>query len=198
MIESVDNMRFDSSLLTEGGLVFDLGALNGIFSSNLAGRKQYVVAFEPDDYGATTIPISDMITVVKKAIGFPSGKRTFYSYAPASGANGLYLNPSMVEHYPPSLIDVDVITLQEAVDTYGLPDLLKMNVEGAEVEILMNSSDDLLQSIHQMAISFHAFCRFVTKDQEDLCKRRLESLGFSLTFGNDPGLPEATLAIKGE
>ncbi|MFH1739636.1 MAG: FkbM family methyltransferase [bacterium] len=198
MIEAIENCFCDLSILKQGATVFDLGALNGLFASELARRGFKVVAFEPDPEGILTIPKEKNINAVRLAVGYPAGKREYYSYAPCSGANGFYLNEEMEKTYPSKKILVKTITLQDAIRSFGRPDLLKMNIEGSEVDIIMHTPDSILQSIPQMAISFHAFCGFVTQEQEIECQDRLRSLGFELSFHVDEGkgLPEGCNARR--
>jgi FkbM family methyltransferase len=203
MIETLENRHWDSFLLTPGSIVFDLGALRGLFSDKMADNGHKVIAFEPDPVGITTVRSRDNVTLVQKAVGYPAGIRDFYSFLPASGANGLYLNEFEEKVHPHTLIPVYVITLQDAVNTYGLPELVKMNIEGGEVEIIMNSSDDLLKSIRQFTISFHAFAGFITQEEEDACKQRLRDLGFEVTLfpeievtGPNDTLPADCMAIR--
>lgn len=181
-VHCVDQRHYDPDLLAPESLVFDLGALHGRFSDALSSLGHHVVAFEPDPEGVLTIPHNPLVTVVQKAIGFPAGQREFFQYLPRDGANGFYLNEDEKAINPGGKITVDVITLTEAVRTYGTPDLLKMNVEGAEVEIIMNSHDRLLQSIGQITVSFHTFCNVITEEDAERCRQRLKSLGFELNF----------------
>jgi FkbM family methyltransferase len=197
MIETIENRHWDFSLLPPDALVYDLGALHGNFSKLMASKGYRVVAFEPDELAFSTIPKTPLVTGVNKGIGFPSGRRNFFQFTPGSGANGLYKNEFEEKVHAPKEVEVDIITLQEAVDTYGLPSLVKMNIEGSEIDIIMNSSDDLLQSIPQYTISFHAFCGFITKDTEDVAKQRIRDLGFELHFFDSPELPQDCWAVRG-
>lgn len=195
-----ENLQYDDSLLIGGSLVFDCGALRGLYSTELANKGYRVIAFEPDPVGITTIPEHHSITKVQKAIGYPEGKRKFFSFLPASGANGLYLNEYEEKVNPHKSFDVDVITLETAIKNYGLPSLLKMNIEGGEVEVIMNTKDEILKSIHQMSISFHAFCGFITKEVENKCIDRIISLGFNKTlFPTLPnGIPDTYFFVRNE
>jgi FkbM family methyltransferase len=57
------------------------------------------------------------------------------------------------------LIDVDVMTLSLFIDTYRLSsiDLLKIDIEGAEIDVIRSMNDDLFARIGQMTIEFHDF-----------------------------------------
>lgn len=198
MIETIENRHFDLSVLTSNALVFDCGALGGKFASFMAGRGYRVIAFDPDAEAIGAMDRREGVTLVQKAIGFPAGPRIFYQFAPGNGANGLYLNEHEEKVHQSKMIPVEVITLQDAVDAYGVPELLKMNIEGSEIDVIMHSSDDLLRSIGQMTISFHAFCGFITMEQEEQARARLRSLGFVLEHfpPDDEGRPEDWRAVR--
>lgn len=182
MIQEIDQRHYDPSLIEPGSFVFDLGALRGKFAHSLANLGYKVIAFEPDPSGIQTITPHKNITTVQKAVGYPSGRRKFFQYLPSNGANGFYSNKYEKKINPGQVIEVDVITLEDAIKQYGTPSLMKMNIEGAEVEIIKNTPDDILSSIKQITVSFHTFCDIVTPEQVKECHNRLSSLGFELHF----------------
>jgi hypothetical protein len=57
-------------------------------------------------------------------------------------------------------------------------DLLKMDIEGAEIEVLDSCSDDLLQSVSQMTVEFHDFNGMASLEDVSRVVRRLKGLGF--------------------
>ena len=193
-IQMVDQRHYDLDLMQLNSLVFDLGALHGRFSEALARSGHRVIAFEADPEGVKTIPTNPKVTIVPKAIGFPTGSRQFHQYLPCDGANGFYQNESEKAISPGRMIEVDVITLEDAVRFYGIPDLLKMNVEGAEIEIIENTPDDILSNIKQITVSFHTFCQVITEEQAEKSRQRLRDLGFDLTFFKE--FPDECWAVR--
>jgi FkbM family methyltransferase len=58
-------------------------------------------------------------------------------------------------------------------------DLLKLDIEGAEIVALESLSDEQLQKIGQITVEFHDFCGYITSSQTDQAIARLRSLGFA-------------------
>jgi len=198
MIESIDNSYCDPAIIPPGSLVFDIGALAGGFSTIMADRGFRCIAFEPDPEGIKSVPQHESIVKAQLAVGYPPGMRKFFRYAPSSGANGFYLNQHMEKDYPSTTIEVEAITLEDAIARYGIPEIVKINAEGAEVEIVLGAKPETLKSIGQLTISFHTFCGFVTPEQEQACRARLELHGFALSRYDVNGkYMDACCAIRG-
>src|SRR5687768_4824762 len=56
--------------------------------------------------------------------------------------------------------------------------LLKADIEGAEVRLFESTSDQVLKRIDQITIEFHDFCGMMTEEQILVIRQRLERLGF--------------------
>lgn len=181
MIREAVCRHWDGEILG-GGLVFDAGAVKGDFTGVLLKLGHKVVAFEPDRAGSADLicMAHPNLTVVSKALAVETGTRKFYHYLDRNGANGFIRNKKEDALHPHKLIEVEALSLKDAIDQYGIPGLLKLNVEGAEVEIIMQTPAEVLRLIKQMTVSFHEFCGIVTHDQVVSCQERLRSLGFDL------------------
>ena len=58
-------------------------------------------------------------------------------------------------------------------------DLLKLDIEGAEIEFSRQTPDHVLRRIGQMTIEFHDFCGITPSSEVRRVLLRLQSLGFS-------------------
>ncbi len=56
--------------------------------------------------------------------------------------------------------------------------LIKMDIEGAEVEVLDSLTDELLVSIPQLSVEFHDFCGITPVDTVSRIVTRLQTLDF--------------------
>ncbi len=75
---------------------------------------------------------------------------------------------------------LDTFTRQQGI---GRLDLLKIDIEGAEVSLLDSLPDSFLGNVGQIAIEFHDFCNLVKKEDVARLERRIKSLGFfSINF----------------
>src|SRR5262249_40815385 len=88
-------------------------------------------------------------------------------------------------HKAPQSKEVDVVTvrgvrLEDFTQELGLKtvSLLKMDIEGAEIEVLDSCSDAFLKSIPQLTIEFHDFCGMVSRAEVQRVVARLQRLGF--------------------
>jgi len=70
--------------------------------------------------------------------------------------------------------------LDEFASDLGLThiDLLKMDIEGAELDVLASCSDRFLRSIAQLTVEFHDHVGVVSKEDIRAVIRRFHSLGF--------------------
>lgn len=127
----------------EGVLAFDIGAYCGLSTYELSKRFTHVIAFEPDTVNHACLIANVLrhkmtnVTTVPMAMAATSGNAVFFK--DSSPASRL----AKIEYTREPLVPVRTITLADACDMYGVPDLIVMDIEGAEVEVL-DSSRDLL------------------------------------------------------
>lgn len=140
-------LRCAETLVRAGDVVWDIGANIGLFAfaaAARAGAKGRVIAFEPDDVTANLLrrsaaiqPFSSApVTVVNAAVAATVGERDF-SIAARSRAS------SALSDY--GLSQMGGVTETRSVQAFNLdfllsrqpsPQVLKIDVEGAEVEVL--------------------------------------------------------------
>lgn len=133
-----------------GDLVFDLGAHAGVSTyalSKAVGPTGRVYAFEPDPI---TLPhlrrnVEDLglsnVIVIPKAIAQSAGRMNFY----AEGALGSALVDVASRTGTREMIEVEAITLADACHlATARPAYVKMDIEGAELDVI-ESSEDLLR-----------------------------------------------------
>jgi FkbM family methyltransferase len=79
--------------------------------------------------------------------------------------------------------EVECLSLDEILEAYEKIDILKIDVEGSEIELLTKTSEEQIKKCNQICVEFHLFCQGdldITITNEDLekIKSRLQSLGF--------------------
>jgi FkbM family methyltransferase len=57
-------------------------------------------------------------------------------------------------------------------------DLVKMDIEGAEVEVITSLNDDLIKRVGQWTIEFHDFLGRISVSEVEQCVERIAGLGF--------------------
>lgn len=126
--------------LNEGGVFYDIGASNGYFTllgARVVGTRGYVYAFEPLAINADKIKKvmtgNGMVNyaIIPQAVSNTKGEANFYI---ADG--GDTMTPSLIQNKTSRVLKVNTITLDEFVQGYRWPQLVKIDVEGAELLVL--------------------------------------------------------------
>lgn len=158
-------------------VVVDLGANEGRFSQVIVREFGSVChAVEPDPAILARIPANERISKYCLAIG-GTVDRVRFSIAESSLASRVVEDSSRdVE-----TIEVEQTTLADFIRRFQIPrvDVLKVDIEGAEIAALDACADDLLRAIGQITIEFHDFCGIVPPADVVRVLGRLERLGFS-------------------
>jgi len=171
----VESHTFSADLVRPNSWVLDLGANECHFSSFVIDRfGAKVVAAEPN--AALPAPEDPRLDLRRVAIGTSSGSATLFVATDDSEASSIVARPAGVTV---AEVTVETATLDElARDIEGEIDILKIDIEGAEVDVLLGVSDELLGRCRQLCVEYHDFCGLVTRDDVARADRRLRSLGF--------------------
>ncbi len=144
-----------------GGTVVDVGAHIGIFTvlaSSLGAEK--VLAYEPSgnfELLQRNAEINQLINVTafNLAVAGEKGKRKLFLAANRASDNTLISN----EHQRNSwcAVDVETTTLEEifALNKLKRINFLKMDCEGAELEVFSNTAPETLMRIDLIAMEYH-------------------------------------------
>ena len=145
-----------------GELVFDAGAHAGFTTcmfAKMVGAQGKVVAFEPDattfEYLKKNVLSQGLtnVTLVPKALDANTGT----AYFNADGTMGAGLVEHSVYGNTGQHIAVETLSLQDACQQYGVPNFLKMDIEGAEISVL-EAGKDFLRA-HPMHLAFDSYHR---------------------------------------
>jgi FkbM family methyltransferase len=144
-----------------GETVFDLGSNCGVsvyVFSKAVGPTGHVVAFEPDPLNREMLTrnVRELalanVDVRDVAIAGRSGRLRFN----AEGSLGAALSHVVSRAGLVETIEVTAVTLAGACEAAGrIPDFIKMDVEGAEEEVLVGARDWLLEHRPRWVIDTH-------------------------------------------
>ena len=127
-------------VITENMNIVDIGANIGYFSllaASIIGNKGKVFAFEPDpdnyEILVKNIKLNGYKNVVSlpKAVSNKNGTSTFFQYDPTGWSSFFSSNAN-----PVGVISVETVTLDDYFSNIGLIDVVKIDVEGAEILVL--------------------------------------------------------------
>jgi FkbM family methyltransferase len=151
--------------LKPGNMFIDIGANLGYFTlmaSNLVGDSGKVISFEPEteayNYCKKNMELNQLQNVSLYKYGLWSEKKTLsISASPILGGNHIITEGSPIECIP-----LDQLNLA--------PDLIKMDIEGAEPFALKGMIETLRQSRPVLLLELNRSClrTFFKKDSEDI------------------------------
>lgn len=150
-----DLERMERSLLFDciparGRLALDIGANEGFWSRELAGRFEEVHAYEPQP-GLTSAP--ENVLIFNIAVGASSGEAVLKRYG--DSAHATIVEREDVGYGP--LLATDVVDLIALDDYYGDDvSFVKIDVEGAEVDVLRGARKMLARSLPTLLVEIHS------------------------------------------
>jgi FkbM family methyltransferase len=183
-VNTIASHTFIPCLMKTHPVIVDLGANRGEFYSNLpaAYEPARYIAVEPNPQLAAALRLLPRVEVIESAIGDRDGIARFLAaenpeasvvLPPADGSAGQAVN---LRRFSSLISDCNLDRI----------DLLKVDIEGAEWPLIMESDATHFQPVHQMTIEFHDFCGYNTPGQVDQMISRLREYGFhGIRFSRD-------------
>ena len=178
-----------ASQLRPHDLVCDIGANKGSFLYWLSRwtRRGRVVAFEPQPelsaYLRARFSAASNVTIESKGVYFRTEDR--YLYVPSNNSPGATLSNT---HYPlgTNRIVVPVVSLDDYFNGQRYPDILKIDVEGAELDVFRGA--DRILSQRKPFIVFECEQRHLPSGTVFDAFRYLEAKGYRGHFINGSSL----------
>lgn len=184
-IDNIETHTFFPEQLGPESIVVDFGANQGEFSRKIAqryGLRAFGVEANPELYEKLKVVEADPAN---------NGRVRFFHYAISDKDDPVELHlssesttSSIASSGVPGARGTTIVqgrTLATFVREIGVDhvDLLKCDIEGAEVGMFRSTSDDLLRRIGQITIEFHDYHGFHTLREFEEMRNRLFGLGFA-------------------
>ena len=176
MIETIHWHTLHPRFLGASSNVLDLGANLGQFSQAITERFGCrCVAVEPSPGLYSFIPETSLVSKIQAAVGEKSGVSEFH-LASSVVAGSILQKANLHSH----TIQTRVVSLADLLKQLGWSqvDLLKVDIEGAEIGMLAGCPDDVLGRIVQISVEFHDFCGMTAVAEVEKTIERLRKLGF--------------------
>lgn len=162
--------------LTKDSVVVDAGAHRGEFSAEIIRRfgcQCHLVEANPKLVETLIIARAESVTTV--ALGGRDGRGMLH-ISENPEATGLFdAGPKTAS------VEVETISLATLMQRLGITkiDILKLDIEGAEFDLIAATPNEILQRISQITVEFHDFKPvFRNRELFENARARLESMGF--------------------
>jgi FkbM family methyltransferase len=188
MIDRLSQHAFLSGPVRPDAIVWDLGANQGEFCLTIASKYGCrVLAAEPvPELAAALSGQSELVTVLQNAVGAVDSSVTF-DYDLTKDKTGSMMGLDVVgtllnESATLKRVTVQMLSLESLFRRTGATrvSLLKVDIEGAELDMLLDSPAELLQRFEQITVEFHDYWYPELRERTERAKARLRSLGFHM------------------
>lgn len=169
--------------------VIDVGANVGFFSLAAAALGAYkVISVEPSSYAHNQLirnisltGLTHKIIPIKQAVMGQPAPPLMLGIHDHHGSNSMYVPSTHHELVP-------IITLADLVKyTYSNNVILKLDCEGAEFDIILDSAPEVFDRIKQIHIEIHTNLHPVHKHR-DVIAHKLTDLGFTCRHSKNVGI----------
>jgi FkbM family methyltransferase len=178
-LERISGHSFIPGLLPDHAIILDLGANCGAFSRTISQRYGHTChSIEPNPEMWKRIEISALVKTHNLAVAEQDGP-VHLRISGNSESSSIF--PLTSEPSAP-VVEVEGLTLASLVNRLKLPqiDLLKVDVEGAEVGLFRACDDQLLKSIPQISVEFHELAGLTDRREMADLFARMRRLGFDV------------------
>lgn len=195
--------RLMRPFLSPGAVIVDVGAhigFNAIFAAHTVGTSGHVIAVEPADDNVAVLRENvhrnglSNVSIVPSAAGGTGGTRAFFVRGACSAVNSFF--EESVYASVSEVREVRVVPVDDIVS--GSADLIKIDVEGAELDVL-DGMTRLLQVPHvRLVVEWHPLLQEKAGHAPGALPRALLDRGFSLTGAfHSHVVPVATSDVDG-
>lgn len=175
----IESHTFVSNILSRQSTVVDLGVNEGRFALSII--REYgcrVIGVEPSIRLVQLLPKVPLLTVENAAIAAREGPVVLYENLSHCASTDQRLAEVEVDR-----VEVPGITLEGLLDLYNVRDidLLKVDIEGAELQMLNGVGLETLLRCKQISVEYHDFLQPSLAADVFRADKRLRDAGFQRT-----------------
>jgi FkbM family methyltransferase len=170
--------HFVADRLSSDATVVDLGMNQGGFATYIvANTRARVIGAEPVPELYSILPKDDRIVAHNVAVGGADGRARLRVHERRCAS---ILSDLVTDEIPQRETEVPVLSFKNflGLDEIDRVQLLKLDIEGAELDLLESVSDELLKIIEQITVEFHDFIDPSHRPRIRSILRRLRKHGF--------------------
>lgn len=159
-IDEADLVIRECRKLINGGVFFDIGANVGEVSEALLPNASRIVAIEPDpaSFAELNRKLGERVTCVQALVGPDGAQRTFLTNTIASkSSTSVTPGDEPPGHDYLKRTHMQAVSLDTLAARYGLPTLVKIDVEGFEMSVL-DSAQAVLNAKPVVVMEFNSLC----------------------------------------
>ena len=169
--------------LSATSTVLDLGANNGHFASAIVDRFQcQAICVEPDPGIYPALASNPKISAINAAVTTQAGRAKFYLTKNRECSS--LIRPSVSETVEE--IECQTVTMDTLLAKFGSKqvDVLKVDIEGFELELLTSLDHRTLDRINQLTVEFHESLGIGSTKEVLAIIQRLRDFGFGVVRGS--------------
>ena len=167
-----------------GDVVLDLGWNIGVFAHRAETRgASKVISFEPMSltYGCLIKNVGNKTVTYQNAVGGKSGFNTFKLHGELNNLGGVTTSKQDLKLNEENVLHSEVvftININDVFESYNKTiNFMKIDIEGGEIDVLTNITDNNLSSLRCLAAEFHkTYDEFETFQSNFI--NRMANLGF--------------------
>jgi len=178
MLKNIRGHHFFDDNINSESKVIDLGAYKGDFAKGISTNYgSDVLSVEANPSLFDELPVINNVRFINKAVTSHVSEIKFFIGDNLEGSSiksshsCVGDNFSMVEGIP-----LDMLMLENGIDSV---ELIKIDIEGAEIELFNSTSDEVINNIDQITVEFHDFIDELNiKKEVAKIKKRMKLLGY--------------------
>jgi FkbM family methyltransferase len=183
-----------------GAVIYDVGAFHGLLTMLFARSGREVVSYEPNSRNRrrleANVKLNRLRNVAIRPVGLGSRRALVTMLTPLGAPGGATIGRLAAEETrrPDRRADyeeVAVTTLDRDIRESGLPapDLIKIDVEGVELEVLAGARDTLLRYRPQLFIEIHGETMNLKRSNAAAVVEYLRAMGYGQIRHVESGAP---------